>query len=138
MTADVEGVDRDSLKVSVWSGKVTLTDLKLRREAIYAMTKRISGTNRQKELKPFREGGKFSYSFEPGSRYLSWSEAGGGRDAAGGASKKFAAMSKATPPVSAASTTKASTVKAPDNATPQISEYAANKRGNNLGIVWND
>ena len=106
--------------------------------AVARKSKRISGTNRQKELKPFREGGKFSYSFEPGSRYLSWSEAGGGRDAAGGASKKFAAMSKATPPVSAASTTKASTVKAPDNATPQISEYAANKRGNNLGIVWND
>ena len=37
MVADVEGVDRDSLKVSVWSGKVTLTDLKLRREAIYAL-----------------------------------------------------------------------------------------------------
>ena len=37
MAADVEGVDRDSLKVSVWSGKVTLTDLKLRREAIYAL-----------------------------------------------------------------------------------------------------
>ena len=37
VVADVEGVDRDSLKVSVWSGKVTLTDLKLRREAIYAL-----------------------------------------------------------------------------------------------------
>lgn len=37
MLADVEGVDRDSLKVSVWSGQVTLTDLKLRREAIYAL-----------------------------------------------------------------------------------------------------
>lgn len=37
VAADVEGVDRDSLKVSVWSGKVTLTDLKLRREAIYAL-----------------------------------------------------------------------------------------------------
>ena len=33
---DVEGLDRASLKVAVWSGNVTLTDLKLRREACYA------------------------------------------------------------------------------------------------------
>ena len=33
----VEGLDRASLKVAVWSGNVTLTELKLRREACYAL-----------------------------------------------------------------------------------------------------
>ena len=70
-----------------------------RRESVYALTKRISGVNRQKELKPHADGGKkFAYTLEPGTRYASWSEAGGGRDAAaGGAKSKFAAKSKATP-----------------------------------------
>ena len=35
--ADVEGLDRASLKVAVWSGSVTLTDVRLRREACYAL-----------------------------------------------------------------------------------------------------
>ena len=35
--ADVEGLDRASLKVAVWSGDVTLTDVRLRREACYAI-----------------------------------------------------------------------------------------------------
>jgi hypothetical protein len=90
------------------------TSLLERREAIYKLTKRISGTNRQKEMKPHSDGSrKFCYTVEPGSRYVSWSEAGGGRDAAaigtgargaavkeagGGAGRaKFAAKSKATP-----------------------------------------
>ena len=33
----VEGLDRASLKVAVWSGNVSLTDLKLRKEACYAL-----------------------------------------------------------------------------------------------------
>ena len=61
------------------------TPLLARREAIYVLTKRISATNRQKELKPHADGSKrYLYSLEPGSRYASWSEVGGGRDAAGG------------------------------------------------------
>ena len=33
----VDGLDRGSLKVAVWSGNVKLTDLKLRRDACYAL-----------------------------------------------------------------------------------------------------
>ena len=33
----VEGLDRASLKVAVWSGNVTLHDVKLRREACYSL-----------------------------------------------------------------------------------------------------
>ena len=120
-----------------------------RREAVYGLTKRISGTNRQKELKPFKESGKYTYTFEPGSRYAAWSEAGGGRDAAalagggggGGAAKKFAAMSKATPPVVPSASAKASAgapQAAVDRATPHVAAFAVAKRGNNLGIVYDD
>ena len=37
MHTDVEGLDKASLKVAVWSGNVTLTDVRLRREACYAL-----------------------------------------------------------------------------------------------------
>ena len=44
-----------------------------RREALFAYTKRVSGANRQTELKPcFADsvkGGRFSYTIEPSSRY---------------------------------------------------------------------
>ena len=54
-----------------------------RREAIYALTRRISGTNRQKELKPHHDAQrKFAYTPDPSTRYASWSEAAGGRDVA--------------------------------------------------------
>ena len=78
-----------------------------RREAVYALTKRISGSNRQKELKPHADANrKFCYSLEPGSRYLAWSEAGGGsvvggRGAAaggGGWMPKASAPAAAGPP----------------------------------------
>ena len=70
-----------------------------RREAIFALTKRISGTNRQKELKPHSDGSKkFTYTLEPGSRYVSWSEANGGRDGAGGGWLGRGGGAKAAPP----------------------------------------
>lgn len=76
-----------------------------RREAIYALTKRISGSNRQKELKPHSGEGsggnkRFAYTLEPGSRYVSWSEVNGGKDGAGGgwAGRANGAGSKAAAP----------------------------------------
>ena len=46
-----------------------------RREELFALTKRISGANRQKELKPHIDGSRnFLYTLEPSSRYTSWSE----------------------------------------------------------------
>lgn len=37
LLVDVEGLDKASLKVAVWAGNVTLTDVLLRREACYAL-----------------------------------------------------------------------------------------------------
>jgi len=36
LLSDVENIDRNSLKVAVWRGHITLERLKLRREALYA------------------------------------------------------------------------------------------------------
>ena len=59
------------------------TPILQRREAIFALTKRISGNNRQKEMKHHLDANrKLAYTIDPGSRYISWTEAGGGRDAA--------------------------------------------------------
>ena len=44
-----------------------------RREALYAITKRISGSNRDKELRPHLDPTrKLAYSIDPATRYATW------------------------------------------------------------------
>ena len=55
------------------------------REALFQLTKRLSATNRQAELRPPLDGRrKLAYTLQPHTRYASWSTAGEPR-AAGGA-----------------------------------------------------
>ena len=56
------------------------------REELYAVTKRISATNRLKELRPHVDGARrYCYTIEPASRYVSWSSAAAAPAAAAGA-----------------------------------------------------
>ena len=44
-----------------------------RREDLYALTKRLSGTNRTKELRPhLTSSGQFAYTIDPTTRYAMW------------------------------------------------------------------
>ena len=60
------------------AGPATVDDfaaLLRRREEIYGLTKRLSGSNRQKELKPHLDAQRrYSYSLNPATRYAGWNK----------------------------------------------------------------
>jgi len=52
------------------------TGILRRREELYGLTKRLSGTNRLQELKPHHDGARrFCYGLDPATRYAAWVDA---------------------------------------------------------------